>query len=181
MSLIDRLKSAATEQPESENSTEETGIVYQFSYRPELSKLQQTARMAELESRLHRLETVLGATDDKLIRLASGNKKGEKLSYCFFILVDSTVLESLLETAEHLAATASMLDSAQLDHIEGRLSALLQNLDSIKEKRGKLEEDPEKQKMACITFLLKCSCMVYASNLSATRSKKCSIFHYTYI
>lgn len=56
-------------------------------------------------------------------------------------------LESLLETAEHLSATASLLDSAQLDHIEGRLSALLQNLDNIKEKKENLTDDPEKDKM----------------------------------
>lgn len=128
MSLIEQLKTTASEQPES--AGEDSGIVYQFNYRPELARLQQTARLSELESRLHHLETILGATDDKLARLASGNKK-----------------ESLLETAEHLSATASLLDSAQLDHIEGRLSALLQNLDNIKEKREKLGDDPEKDKM----------------------------------
>lgn len=61
-------------------------------------------------------------------------------------------LESLLETAEHLSATASLLDSAQLDHIEGRLSALLQNLDTVREKKEKLTDDPEKDKM--VTNLL---------------------------
>lgn len=55
--------------------------------------------------------------------------------------------DSLLETAEHLCATASLLDSAQLDHIEGRLSALLQNLDTVAEKQKKVTEDPEKDKM----------------------------------
>lgn len=59
-------------------------------------------------------------------------------------------VESLLETAEHLSATASLLDSAQLDHIEGRLSALLQNLDTVKEKKEKLTDDPEKDKMVGI-------------------------------
>lgn len=52
-----------------------------------------------------------------------------------------------METAEHLSATASLLDSAQLDHIEGRLSALLQSMDNIKEKKEKLVDDPEKDKM----------------------------------
>lgn len=138
VSLIEQLKTTASEEAESEGDHgEDSGIIYQFNYRPELARLQQTARLSELESRLHHLETILGATDDKLTRLASGNKK-----------------ESLLETAEHLSATAALLDSAQLDHIEGRLSALLQNLDNIKEKQEKLNDDPEKNKMVRFRFYL---------------------------
>lgn len=76
VALIEQFKSTASEKPESEGSTDDNGIVYQLNYRPELARLEQTARLAELESRLHRLETVLGATDDKLARLAAGNKKG---------------------------------------------------------------------------------------------------------
>lgn len=81
MALIEQLKTTAADQPESESGTSTDGIVYQFNYKPELARLQQTARLAELESRLHRLEAVLGATDDKLARLASGNKKGEKRKF----------------------------------------------------------------------------------------------------
>lgn len=78
VALIEQLKTSGSEQPESESTTEDGSVVYQFNYRPELTKLQQTARLSELESRLHRLETILGATDDKLARLASGNKKGKE-------------------------------------------------------------------------------------------------------
>lgn len=52
-----------------------------------------------------------------------------------------------METAQHLSATASLLDSAQLDHIEGRLSALSQKLDAIAEKKKALQQDEEKDKM----------------------------------
>lgn len=78
VSLIEQFKTNADEQPESEGGAD-SGIVYQFNYRPELAKLQRSARLAEFESRLHRLEAVLGASDDKLARLASGNKKGKIL------------------------------------------------------------------------------------------------------
>lgn len=53
-----------------------SGIVYQFSYRPEQARLEQTSRLAELETRLHRLETVLGASNEKLSRLSSVTSKG---------------------------------------------------------------------------------------------------------
>lgn len=156
LSQIEQFKQSSRDKPESESASDDSGIVYQFKYRPESARLEQTARVAELESRIHRLENILGATDEKLSRLASGNKKGihsvcscSLYSYSFK-LVHIFVLffvGSLLETAEHLCATASLLDSAQLDHIEGRLSALLQNLDAVAEKRARAAEDPEKDKM----------------------------------
>lgn len=77
LSQIEQFKSNACEKPESECSPDESsGIVYQFSYRPEHARLEQTARLSELEARLHRLENVLGATDEKLSRLTTGTKKG---------------------------------------------------------------------------------------------------------
>lgn len=56
---------------------------------------------------------------------------------------------NLFETAEHLCATASLLDSSQLDHIEGRLGALAQKLEGIAEKKKQLQQDEEKDKMVC--------------------------------
>lgn len=88
VALIEQLKTSASERPEAEDgAVGGDGIIYQFNYRPELAKLQQTARLAELEGRLHRLETVLGATDDKLARLASGNKKGELIFFINLFLI----------------------------------------------------------------------------------------------
>lgn len=46
-----------------------------------------------------------------------------------------------------------MLDSSQLDHIEGRLTALSQKLESLAEKKAKISEDPEKDKMVLFYFL----------------------------
>ncbi|KAI4461563.1 dynactin subunit [Holotrichia oblita] len=50
---------------------------------------------------------------------------------------------SLLEAAQQLSATASMLDSAQLDHIEGRLTALTQKLEAVAENRKQISNDTE--------------------------------------
>ncbi|XP_018320309.1 dynactin subunit 2 [Agrilus planipennis] len=129
MSQLEQFKAKANEQPESEGHLDDA-IIYQFNYRPDQARLAQTARVAELETRIHRLEGVLGGSDEKLGRLSAATSKG-----------------TLLETAQYLSATASMLDSAQLDHIEGRLTALVQKLDMIAEKKAKISEDVEKDKM----------------------------------
>nr|CAH7758282.1 unnamed protein product [Callosobruchus chinensis] len=135
LSQLEQFKASIHEMPESESQSETSGIVYQFSYRPEQARLAQTTRLAELESRLNHLETVLGCSTEKLSRLTASTKKG-----------------SLMEVAEHLSATASMLDSSQLDHIEGRLGALAQKLEGITEKKKQVQQDDEKDKMILELF-----------------------------
>jgi dynactin-2 len=130
LSQLEQFKASAQEKSESQAESDGSSIVYQLSYRPEQARLAQTTRVAELESRLHHLESVLGASNEKLTRLASATNKG-----------------TLLETAQYLSATASLLDSAQLDHIEGRLSCLQQKLDAIAEKKKEIAQDEEKDKM----------------------------------
>lgn len=57
--------------------------------------------------------------------------------------------KSLVEVAQLLSAKASLLDSAQLDHIEGRLTALAQKMDSINEKTAATPEDAERNQKVC--------------------------------
>lgn len=135
LSQIELYRTAIYEKPESQAETDLENIVYQFAFKPGQASLSQTARLSELEARLTRLETILGASNDKLARLTSANSKG-----------------SLLETAEHLSATASLLDSAQLDHIEGRLGALAQKLEGIAEKKKQIQQDEEKDKVILELF-----------------------------
>ncbi|XP_066260880.1 dynactin subunit 2 [Euwallacea similis] len=130
LAQLEQFKQKVNKQLESNSKEGGENIVYQFKYRPEQAKLQQTARLAELEGRLHRLESVLGASSDKLARLATATNKG-----------------SLMEVAQYLSATASMLDSSQLDHIEGRLSAMAQKLEALGQKKKDLQQDDEKDKM----------------------------------
>ena len=42
-------------------------ITYELAYRPEHANLAQVSRVADLENRLHKLETVVGATSDKMV------------------------------------------------------------------------------------------------------------------
>lgn len=53
--------------------------------------------------------------------------------------------KSLVEAVQVLSAQTNLLDSAQLDHIEGRLTALAQKLNQIAEK-GSSVEDTEKDR-----------------------------------
>ena len=57
--------------------------------------------------------------------------------------------KSLVEVAQQLNAKANVLDSAQLDHIEGRLTALAQKMDSINEKTAAAPEDIEMNHKVC--------------------------------
>ena len=57
--------------------------------------------------------------------------------------------KSLVEVARELNAKANLLDSAQLDHIEGRLTALAQKIDNINEKTAATPEDIERNHKVC--------------------------------
>lgn len=74
---LEQFKQNINEKPESQTQGVEDAIVYQLKYRPEYAKLQQTTRISELEGRLHRLETVLGSSNDKLSRLTTVANKGK--------------------------------------------------------------------------------------------------------
>lgn len=77
MSQIEQYKAAIKEKPEAQLGADESGIVYQFTYKPEQANLAQTTRIAELETRLHKLESVLGTSSDKLSRLMGAVSKGK--------------------------------------------------------------------------------------------------------
>lgn len=127
LSQLEQFKQTQTSKPDSTDS-----ITYKLTYNPSQVKLDQTTRLSSLEHRLHKLESILGGTSDKLMRL-SGNKEGVPL----------------FEVAQTLNAKSNMLDSAQLDHIEGRLTALQQKMNTIKESEK--EKDAEKDQMVSKT------------------------------
>lgn len=77
MAHIEQFKANAKELPESQAASADSEIVFQLNYRPEQARHQQTARVAELEGRIRRLETVLGASDEKMARLAAATSKGK--------------------------------------------------------------------------------------------------------
>lgn len=78
-----------------------------------------TKRISELEARLHRLETIIGTTQpDKPNRLVSA--------------LDTSF--TLLDSVQQVSTKAALLQPAQLDQLEERVSALSNKLDTINEK-----------------------------------------------
>nr|CAD7198311.1 unnamed protein product [Timema douglasi] len=132
LSLIEDLKRGGDNFGDAKNVAvlDQKEITFQLNYRPEHARFSQTTRLAELEQRLHKMEAVLGMEPQKLTRLSLDSQR-----------------RSLLEVAESLSARANLLDSAQLDHIEGRLIALTQNMDSLAEKTGTCEDADKQRKV----------------------------------
>lgn len=134
--------------PESKDSTATKpatpGLVsYELQFRPEHSELSRSSRLAQLEQRLHNAESALGATPEKLATLCVDPR-------------DSTRPHSLLEAVQLLSAKVSLLDTIHLDHVEGRLVALAQRMDSIAEKSSSTIEDTERdQKVIELYDLMK--------------------------
>lgn len=81
------------------------------------NELEYTTRIAELENRLHQLETVIGAHPEKLSRLNS-----------------SLGTNKLLEAVHQVSTRAALLQPNQLDLIETRIAALATKMDGIAEK-----------------------------------------------
>ncbi|XP_034243413.1 dynactin subunit 2 [Thrips palmi] len=115
-------KQKATAQP----STGEDGLLYQLRYRPEQSQLQQASRVAELEQRLNKLESILGTSNENMARLGSTLQN-----------------QSISSFVQNLESRISLLDQAQIDSVDARLSGLVTKMDSIAEKVNG-QSDPEK-------------------------------------
>nr|CAD7571723.1 unnamed protein product [Timema californicum] len=140
LSLIEDLKRGGDNFGDAKNVAvlDQKEITFQLNYRPEHARFSQTTRLAELEQRLHKMEAVLGMEPQKLTRLSLDSQR-----------------RSLLEVAESLSARANLLDSAQLDHIEGRLIALTQNMDSLAEKTGTCEDADKQRKVVELYEMVK--------------------------
>lgn len=57
--------------PEHGVAGQSSAVTYELTYRPEQAHLIQVSHVADLEHRLHKLETVLGATSEKMVQSSS--------------------------------------------------------------------------------------------------------------
>ncbi|XP_044732030.1 dynactin subunit 2 [Chrysoperla carnea] len=136
LTLLEQFKKSGSETTP-ESTTAKKGdanlnaVTYKLEYRPEQAKLAQSIRIGELEHRLHKLETVLGTESDKVGRLSQATNQ-----------------DTILEAIQYLTAKSSALDSTQLDHIEGRLIALTQKMNTIAKQRTGTAQDAELEQMA---------------------------------
>lgn len=102
-----------------------SGVTYQLYYSPEVAKLNQLGPALQLEKRIDCLEKLLGNDPEKLSRLWTWTREG-----------------SVLSAVTALGQRLSLLEPAQLDHIEGRLHAVHTKMNAIAEKA---EASPDKQ------------------------------------
>lgn len=104
-------------------------IRYQLTVKPGHMQIAQISRIADLEQRISKMESIVGATPPKLSRLGVGD-------------------QSLLETAQWLSSRVSLLDPVQLETADVRVSALTQKLDLIAEKTASItsSQDPDRDK-----------------------------------
>lgn len=91
---------------------------------PTARDLAYTARIAELEGRLAKLETVVGTQPEKLSRL-----------------VGTMNSDSLLDAVQQVTTKAALLQPEQLDSIETRISALAVKLNDVAQKSNNAASD----------------------------------------
>lgn len=92
-------------------------------------QLEQTKRFAELEARLHKIETLIGVSHqaEKLSRLASTME------------INGTLIDSV----QNISTKAALLQPSQLDQIENRITALATKLNTINDKCTSLGRNTE--------------------------------------
>lgn len=119
-------KKAST--PQSKDSAPSDSVRYELFYRPEQAQFSKNAKVASLEERLDRLEAALGNT--------SQDKLG--------MLTTDTDNKSVIGAVSVINSKLSLLEPANLDHVEVRLHSVIQKLDKIAEKKS-TQDDAEKQ------------------------------------
>lgn len=106
----------------------QNGIMkYEMLYLPEKSRMQEVARVAQLEQRLAKLENLLGSSDEKLSKFTQNLKS-----------------QGILETVQQLAAKSALLDSNQIEAMENRIASLTNKMDNIAHKKSTMPADSER-------------------------------------
>ncbi|GFO25545.1 dynactin subunit 2 [Plakobranchus ocellatus] len=104
-------------------------VLYELYYRPEQAQFTKNAKIASLEERLERLESVVGKNLDKTT-----------------VLTVDTENKSLIGAVSTLNSKLSLLEASNTETVEARLNAVLQKMQQIADKKAKEPQaDPEKQ------------------------------------
>ncbi len=96
---------------------------YQLWFKPERSRLNDSSKLNSLEQRIKRIETVLGANDNKHSFLSN-------------YLKDKTLTESVQE----LSAKVAQFDQSSLERVDSRLHMITDKLSQIAERKAQFEE-----------------------------------------
>jgi len=106
-------------------------VTYELMMKPETSKLDEQKRMAELDKRLEHLEKLVAFSPDKMSDLCM-----------------ETNGKSINGAIQVLSARLSLLNPSHLDHVEGRLAALLQKMNAISERKAVIEDSEKQSKIS---------------------------------
>ncbi|KAL1137791.1 hypothetical protein AAG570_009487, partial [Ranatra chinensis] len=98
---------------------QEGEVRYQVNAKPSNAQLVQAARIAELEAKINRLNSLISTTPSSVRRMGGGDR-------------------SLIETARWVAGKTALLDQSQLEAAEARISNLLTKLDQIAERSAQI-------------------------------------------
>ena len=124
--------------PEKEVSAPSSaGITYELRCRPEQTRAAELAALNQLEQKVRSLEVLLGEPSRSAGALSS--------------ITDS---QTVMDAVQVLSKKVALLDPHHLDHLETRLSSLLQKLSSISEKKSGLEESSHEETIKSLVRLL---------------------------
>lgn len=133
------IKSEITETAETAETPASGVLEYKMMYHPGKAKMQDLARIAQLEQRLCCLENVIGTTNEN-----------------FEVFSRNLKCQGVMDAVQKLSAKAALLDTNQLDAIECRLSALIHKIDTVAQKKSTMTPNAElKQKVEDMYKIMK--------------------------
>jgi len=126
---LESLKNVKLSAGAADKNTASSGenVTYELLMKPETSKLDEQKRIAELDKRLEHLEKMLAYSPESMSELSM-----------------ETNQKTVTGAIHVLNGRLNLLSPSHLDHVEGRLAALLQKMNNVADKKSVLD-DAEKQ------------------------------------
>lgn len=130
---LDALKNVkmCSEKKDASGASGGENVTYELLMKPETSKLDDQKRIAELDKRLENLEKILAFSPDKMSELSM-----------------ETNQKSVIGAMQVLNSRMNLLSPTHLDHVEGRLAALLQKMNTLADKKAVLDDAEKQSKIA---------------------------------
>ncbi|KAK9502053.1 hypothetical protein O3M35_012659 [Rhynocoris fuscipes] len=119
-----------TQTDQSSDQASSCEIKFQVNARPRQDQLIQTARLADLEARVARLNNIVSSSPDTLRRLCGDGDK------------------SLVERSRWIAGKVALLEMSQLEAIDARMTSLLTKLDQLSERSSSIQDQDRDNKIS---------------------------------
>ena len=141
MDILNKQIDALKKQGGNEKNSDQVDGVYQVYVKPDPKP---TVDIATLDSRLAKLEKIIGNSS------ASDSK----------VLSTQTDHQNLAKCMQILESRKSLLNPQHIDHVEGRLSALTYKINSISEQKTAVEAANKDDKLSKLSGLLSGQCVL---------------------